>query len=539
MRWTTTTKSIGATLVIATTHSVADASADHSEYLRKRLSETRAIYKVPALTAGVWSHQTLAARAVVGVRHVNYQSLAQITDKFHIGSITKPMTSTLIARLIELGFLDDYFMKLGNVQPWQFGDKNTSYWFDQYKNASLLSLMAHVDGMHYQPENEPDDEYASLGVQNLVLRREAYVKDAIKDAPYGKIGEKRVYAGGHIVAASMLETIMGQTWEDLIDQYVWTPLGMSSAGFGPMSSVSSVTGPWEHYWGGTKPVYRQWPANYQYEPHAPAGRNIHCSITDLVKFGASHLDVAAGSTRILTGSDIQVLRTVVWPSATDLDGEVVKMTPAWFPSTITHNNTSVSTRWHNGDNGFNYAWLEVAPTAGTGLSYAVMTNIGRGTGSPASPAINRMREHCIDIDEHYNMIDRITSNLSYNKGRTAFGNVTGSMYINDNNFRTGASFPAAGSAISINFPSSTSVGYVHVSDPERKIKRYSIDRWSQGAGGIGGFVSFFEGTTVPRDGTVRIPTTSSTSFRLRILEATSYPVKVEEFWLLPYITIAR
>ena len=512
---------------------VGTAGTTHDAYLAARLFDVRAARGVPAITAAVYTVGHVAAKAVTGRRKQGVATLATINDKFHIGSITKPVTSTLIAELVERGILSGYGTNLNTTHPWVFTSPNWGH--AQYKTASMLSYMSHVDGMPYQPSAEPADEYASLGVTNLILRRNAYVRDAVRDVPNGPVGTKRVYAGGHIVAASMLEDITGVRWEDLVKTYVFNPLGMTSAGFGPMSSTSSVTGPWEHSWNGSAPVPRTWPANYSYEPHAPAGRNVHCSITDLLKFGASHLNSSANSLRILTDQSISILRTVHWPNATNLNGDVSKMTPAWIPGTRTVNNVSIPMFWHNGDNGFNNAWLEVIPTAGTGVSFAIATNVTSLTsGSPGAEAVNDMKKHCIDIVEHFNAIYHINSDLNFGKPASwSAGSVTYATRINDHNYSTNTQFNGPNAAVKIVFPATTTVRRYHISNPDKKVTSYAVERWYQPQGGVGGWVTVASGTTINNDGVFTVSATSSTQYRLKIKTATSWPVAIEEFWLLP------
>lgn len=502
----------------------------HDQYLAARLSEVRTAHPVPALAAAVWSHSNIAAKGVVGRRRAGYSTVAQIYDRFHIGSITKPVTSTLVAELIEKDLVPSYAIDLMDTHLHLFLIGG-NYW-NQYKTAPLLSYLSHVDGMPYQPTNEPPDEYASLGVTNLTARRNAYVRDAIRDQPIGAVGTKRIYAGGHIVAASMLERTTGQAWETLVKNHVFTPLGMTSAGFGPMSSTSSTTGPWEHSWNGSTYVARTWPANYSYEPHAPAGRNVHANIQDLVKFGASHLNASAGSTRILADSSINTLRTVHYQNATNEEGQVVDMTPAWLLSNRNINGANYQGFWHNGDNGYNYAWLEVLP--GANLSFAIASNLGSGNSSPSGPAINAMKTHCIDVHEHYDMIGIMGRDFA-GTGLASFsaGSLGSVANLNDRNFSTTATFYTAGSAAKIAFSSTKTVRKFHLSSPEGKIRKYTIDKWVVGTP-LSAWIPIYTGTTAKRDQAITVTTSSATQFRLRILEATSWPVKVEELWLMSY-----
>jgi hypothetical protein len=211
------------------------------------------------------------------------------------------------------------------------------------------------------------------------------------------------------------------------------------------------------------------------------------------------------------------------------------MTPAWFPDTRSVNGPSYQSYWHNGDNGFNYAWLEVVP--GANLSFAIATNLTGGFDppvGPARPAVNAMKQHCVDLHEHYEMIGIMGRNFS-DSATVSFGaGSVGSLpRVNDENFSTGASFNSAGSAIKFTFPSSRVVNKVHLSNNDGKIRKFAIDKWVQ-SGQVGGWVTVKEVPVVIRDAVVVLPSSTSTQFRLRVLDAVRFPVTVDEFWLMSY-----
>ncbi|MBT4970157.1 MAG: beta-lactamase family protein, partial [Bacteroidetes bacterium] len=76
------------------------------------------------------------------------------------------------------------------------------------------------------------------------------------------------------------EQITGKSWEVLMKQRLFDPLGMSSAGFGNPNISRSTAQPWGHH-----KYLRKWRPSEAYydEVIGPAGR-VHCSIADWAKF---------------------------------------------------------------------------------------------------------------------------------------------------------------------------------------------------------------------------------------------------------------
>src|SRR5262249_16279746 len=51
---------------------------------------------------------------------------------------------------------------------------------------------------------------------------------------------------GYTLAGAMLERVGGKTWEELVTERVFKPLGLTSAGFGPQASVGKIDAPLGH-----------------------------------------------------------------------------------------------------------------------------------------------------------------------------------------------------------------------------------------------------------------------------------------------------
>ena len=83
-----------------------------------------------------------------------------------------------------------------------------------------------------------------------------------------------------MIAGSMAERVAGKSWEDLMQENLFQPLGMSSAGFGAPGSSGQVDQPWGHFKsdGDWVPVQTDNP-----EAIGPAG-TVHSSFEDWAKF---------------------------------------------------------------------------------------------------------------------------------------------------------------------------------------------------------------------------------------------------------------
>src|SRR5258708_39867175 len=91
--------------VLATEPKLADSPPDppvaSSPEIEALLEPIRQKHKVPGLIAGIVQEDRLMVAGAVGIRKLGSPDSITINDKLHIGSGTKAMTATLIARLGE------------------------------------------------------------------------------------------------------------------------------------------------------------------------------------------------------------------------------------------------------------------------------------------------------------------------------------------------------------------------------------------------------------------------------------------------------
>ena len=335
--------------------SIRAADIPDPAWLRDKLEAVRAAHSLPALAAAVVSKGKIIAASAVGVRRLGLPGPVNRDDRFHLGSIAKPMTATLVALSVQAGEVDwqttlaEMFPELaGTMQP-------------AYRTVTVAQLLAHRSGMPYQPVTS--EATTDRRGHDAPSRRYEYVKAAIIDPPEAVPGTKSIYGGGPVLVASFLERKLGVPYETLLRDRLFRPLGMKTAGFGNMAGVGTTDGPWEHEWKNDRLVPVAPRTQQLAQARAPVGRNIVCSVIDLARFAQLHLDGARGRSPFLRPDLFQTMRT-------PLPGD--RTSPGWFVEAATWSGTN--TIWHNGSTGINMA----ACTIGIDRDFAVcvMTNAG-------------------------------------------------------------------------------------------------------------------------------------------------------------------
>ncbi len=203
-------------------------------------------------------------------------------DKWHIGSMTKSMTATLVARLVEAGFVSwdqSVDQILGQVLP---GHANG------YAGVTLLHLLSHRAGLAPNIPQEAMAAFSRKELKDARAERLRYAAIALSQAPTARAGERMIYSNnGYIIVGAMLEQVMGKPWEKLIKDHVFMPLALTSAGFGPPGKSGSTDHPSGHSIGpngARTPLFLDNPTAL-----GPAGR-VHLSLADMITYLSAHRD---------------------------------------------------------------------------------------------------------------------------------------------------------------------------------------------------------------------------------------------------------
>ena len=324
--------------------SSADLSEDGqtSSEVAKVLVDTVASEEIPGIIGAVTSSEGVIALSSAGVRKFGTDVPLKSSDLIHLGSCTKAMTAAVIARLVVEGKLR-WETTLIEALPETKGAIAPGF-----HRISLWELLTHRAGV---PANAVD--WWSYGDLPILERRVALLTKALKHPAPHQRGEYQYSNLGYMIAGCMAERATGKTWESLIKDRLFTPLGMMSAGFGAPGRIGQVDQPWGHVRAG-----KNWRANQSDNAPAlgPAGR-AHCSMSDWTKFLRCYLPEGP-DLRL----DAEARRKLVTPSGTYAGGWVIGKR-AWAKGPVFT---------HSGSNTMWYATVWVAP--GLDRAFSVATN---------------------------------------------------------------------------------------------------------------------------------------------------------------------
>ncbi|MDB6006980.1 MAG: penicillin-binding protein beta-lactamase class [Prosthecobacter sp.] len=239
---------------------------------------------VPGMAAAVVRNGEIVALGVAGVRTRGKGDKIAATDLFHLGSDTKAMTAFLCGILVDEGKLK-WNQTLGETFPEL---KKTMH--PQYQTVTLEQLLTQRSGA--PGALEKDELWGKLYQHrgSPTSARRMLLLGVTSKPPEAAPGEKYLYSNaGFAIAGHMAEQVTGKSWEDLMREKIFRPLGMTSAGFGPPGTPAKNDQPRGHKADGS-PV-EPGPAADNPVAIGPAG-TVHCSIGDWAQFIAAQLPSA-------------------------------------------------------------------------------------------------------------------------------------------------------------------------------------------------------------------------------------------------------
>lgn len=324
-----------------------------------RLELLRVENELPALAAVVFDERGVIARGVTGLREFGREVAVTDQDKFHLGSCTKAMTATLVARLVERDELT-YETTLTELFP-------TATLNADFAQVTVAQLLRHEAGLSSSLAAQQPELWAYMWQQaeqgaDVTLVRADIARELLALPPDHTVGTFNYSNAGYIVLGAALEQLMQRPWEDLMREEVFEPLRMDSCGFGPPATTASPPDqPLGHE--------RSWGSTASYAPTVltadnpsslgPAG-TVHCAMDDWAAFAQVH--VGDGPEGYLLPDSIDALHEAAPTSEYALGWYVVPRD--WAGGDALN---------HAGSNKLNYAVAWLAPAKGMGVLIA--TNI--------------------------------------------------------------------------------------------------------------------------------------------------------------------
>jgi len=324
--------------------------------LASLLEEVRERHSIPGLAAAIVEDGRVMDIAVIGVRVVNTADAVKEADAWHIGSITKSMTATMVGALVESGKLD-WDITVGEAL-------DGTAMRDEYRDVTLQQLLDHRGGVQsYTIIDAEEEKRLARLTGSATEQRAMFVEQVLSEEPVGTIGNFEYSNAGYSVAAFMAERATGQSWESLMNEHVFKPAGMIHAGFGWAATPESPNQPWGHF--GESGAYRtQAFGEYDLGPYlAPAG-DVHASIAGMAAYAQLHLDGLNGKDGSIRAETVRHLHTA------SSDGAGPAYTCGWMIRT----DGAAPVHEHAGSAGTLFAHIELHPD--TGRAIVITMNVG-------------------------------------------------------------------------------------------------------------------------------------------------------------------
>ena len=299
--------------------------------------------------------------------------MVEAEDKWHLGSCTKSMTATLAATFVEEGKIN-WDTTIGEVLGKEMKMR------EEYESVTLGVLLANRSGL---PKSVPISVYAGVeqraqvgGMKDrdMLEQRASYVEAVLNLEPVFAPNTDYGYSNsGFVVAGAMLEAVSGKPWEKLMEERIFTPLGMTNSGFGNAAhnDKRNPTQPWPHK-NGTTPVG---PDGIDDNPWVigPAG-SVHCSLADAARYLAMHATWEVGPV-IKKEETFEYLHTVAPQNDTYARGWITGSRD-WAQGPVIA---------HDGSNTMNYCSFWVAPKRKAVV--AAFSNCGEKGGESCAAAL--------------------------------------------------------------------------------------------------------------------------------------------------------
>ncbi len=344
----------------------------HPSPFANLLDSLRYALDLPALAGAIVTDESIVEAQAVGCRRYGGSANITIDDRFHLGSETKAFTATLIGTLVNEGLLD-WDATLPAIFP-----QHAASMRHEYRDVTVRDVLSHGGGFMCDPG-------LTYPAGSPIEERAVVVAWALTQPPAGVRGRYLYSNMGYIVAGAIVEQLTGRPYEELVFERVLRPLGITTAGFGPMGTPGLEDQPLQHRFNhqSVEPT----PEADNPPIYGPAGR-LHMTIGDWALFIRWVLASEAGHQTLLKPATAAMLTSAVLP---DDSGGFYAL--GWGVSD--QSLSGVRTLTHAGSNTLNYAVAWLAPHSRFGVIAA--TNQGAAPSSnPLKAVAQRMINYYLD-----------------------------------------------------------------------------------------------------------------------------------------------
>lgn len=323
--------------------STPDQEIDISQLLQPALDQSGA----PGIIAAIVDEDGVRAIGAEGVRRQGFSEEITVDDLVHLGSVTKAMTSTMLATLVEDGtFANGWNTTVAEVFPELVGSIHQDY------HAVTMAQLVRMRGGLVK---NAADWSAYSNNPDIVERRYNILRDNLANAPAGAVGDELYSNLSYVLAGAMAERLTGKSWETLMQERLFAPLGITTAGYGPPGTPGEVDQPWGHRPDGNG---RLVPSQDDFDAARGPSGTVHLTVEDWAKFVS--LWFTDTQPAILDRSTLTQLRT---PESGEYAAGWIVSARSWAGGTVIS---------HQGSHGRWIAIVWIAPERG--LAYLIVAN---------------------------------------------------------------------------------------------------------------------------------------------------------------------
>lgn len=159
-------------------------------------------------------------QAAFGIAQPAWQVPVDIDSVFRIGSLSKPLTATLIMRLAEIGRID-LDGTVARYLPAEYGGTAAG-------NITVRQLLAHMSGLVDVPPRYTDPFWLEDARRHYTPKEFAskWIPGALASDP----GIWRYNNNGYFLLGLIIEAATGKTYAENMQQHIFAPAGMQHSG---------------------------------------------------------------------------------------------------------------------------------------------------------------------------------------------------------------------------------------------------------------------------------------------------------------------
>nr|WP_269151716.1 serine hydrolase domain-containing protein [Sutcliffiella horikoshii] len=267
------------------------------------MEERMRYFKVSGLSITLFEKGHVSGIENYGLLEVNSDRKVDDNSVFSACSISKFLTGMLVIKLVEEKYLDLDEDVNERLVTWKVPENE----YTKNKKVTLRSLLSHQSGI-----KDPKDSFFELNAEigfpsmrDLLEGRSPYCKGSIQ-VQYEPESEFHYSDAGYCIIQKLIEDVMKQQFHQVVDRFIFEPLGMKNSLFSPkMSGINKDKFSCGHHKNG-EIVKKKYPI-YPY----PAASGLWTTSLDLAELVMELMNALKGKSKL--GISKRVAKEMITP----------------------------------------------------------------------------------------------------------------------------------------------------------------------------------------------------------------------------------